>query len=473
MNEFDYLAKAKTNMDKEEYHEVISLCDKALKINGNLPKAYSFRGNARLELGEYKTAVEDFSEAIKREPNEAKHYYDRSWTYYRLDNSEYAIMDISKALELEPQNPLYIHSKGQFEYWVNRYNEAIFDITRGIKLLPTAKKYILRGDCYCELERYNEALADYNTAIEIDNENALAYYSRGYLYKILEKLELAELDFKKAIELCPYDDTSMVELGFIKIQSGSKEAMNYINNAININPTADNYYNRVKVRYTILKREDSLKHLSGGKFVKYYGDEIFNEKQAIDDIEDLNKAIELDSDNKTYIQQRSRRYIYLKQYDKALKDSEALTEIEPDNKNWYVLKAFCEMYMGKLNEAIENANRYLSMNYNNGDTDYYGIIGITNYKLGNLKEAVNVLSKGIALKETDVFYYYRGLANYKLKRFIKSYRDIKRALELNPDVEIKADCEMPKLIKLLINKFELKTSPIGLCAINSNKGKVN
>ena len=42
MNEFDYLAKAKKNMEKEKYHEVISFCDKALKINNNLPEAYSF-----------------------------------------------------------------------------------------------------------------------------------------------------------------------------------------------------------------------------------------------------------------------------------------------------------------------------------------------------------------------------------------------------------------------------------------------
>lgn len=465
MNEFDYLAKAKTNMDKEEYHEVISLCDKALKINGNLPKAYSFRGNARLELGEYKTAIDDFTEAIKREPYKAEHYYDRSWTYYRLDENDFAIMDISKALELNPKNALYYHSKGEFEFWSGRYNEALFDITRGIELLPTKKKYLLRADCYCELERYNEALADFNTAIELDNEYAIAYCRRGQLYEAMDKLELAENDYNKAIEICPDDYISLVELGYLKIQSGNKDAMNYFNKAIRVNPTADNYFHRVNARYKILKREDSLKKLSEGKLAKYNGDEIFNEKQAIDDIEDLSKAIELDSDIKFYLHQRAMSYIYLKQYDKALEDSKALIEIDPDCKDWYILKAFCEMYMGKLNEAIENANRYLSMNYNNGDTDYYGIIGITSYKLGNLKDAVNALSKGIALKEIDKLYYYRGLANYKLNRFIKSYKDIKRALELNPDIETKADCEMPKLIKLLINSPKNKNTPIGLCRI--------
>ena len=57
MNEFDYLAEAKTNMEIADYSAVISLCDKALKINKNLPEAYSFRGNAKYELEEYDEAV--------------------------------------------------------------------------------------------------------------------------------------------------------------------------------------------------------------------------------------------------------------------------------------------------------------------------------------------------------------------------------------------------------------------------------
>ena len=43
MNEFDYLAKAKNKMDDEKYNEVISLCDKALKINDDLSDAYNIR----------------------------------------------------------------------------------------------------------------------------------------------------------------------------------------------------------------------------------------------------------------------------------------------------------------------------------------------------------------------------------------------------------------------------------------------
>ena len=74
-----------------------------------------------------------------------------------------------------------------------------------------------------ELEEFDFALSDFNSAIEIDSEFARAYYRRGLLYKRLEQLEKAENDFKKAIELCPKYDDAMIELGLVKIQLDKKD----------------------------------------------------------------------------------------------------------------------------------------------------------------------------------------------------------------------------------------------------------
>ena len=79
MNEFDYLAKAKNKMDDEKYNEVISLCDKALKINDDLSDAYNIRGNANCYLKNYEDAIDDLSKAITINPNNADYYYDKSW----------------------------------------------------------------------------------------------------------------------------------------------------------------------------------------------------------------------------------------------------------------------------------------------------------------------------------------------------------------------------------------------------------
>ena len=53
------------------------------------------------------------------------------------------------------------------------------------------------------LKEYSEAIADYDKAIELDPNFALAYYNRGITYRELGKEEEAKEDFKKAQELDP------------------------------------------------------------------------------------------------------------------------------------------------------------------------------------------------------------------------------------------------------------------------------
>jgi len=468
MNEYDYLAKAKKNMEKEKYHEVISLCDKALKINNDLPEAYSFKGNALYNLGEYNDAAESFSHAIEKEPDEAEHYYDRSWSYCNMDNYEDAIIDINKALEIEPKNSVYYYDRGRFEYWSERYKEAVIDLTKGIELRPTEKKYLFRGNSYMALGEFDFAMADFNSALEIDPEFTRAYYRRGILYKKMELLEKAAKDFKKAIELDPKYDDAMTELGFILIQMGKKDGMKYFNKAIKINPCASNYFSRVAARAEILKRQNAIENFAFGKVVKddCYADCTFNEKQVKDDIKDLNKAIAFESEDWYYYRLRVSRYNYLKQYENALADYEKLLELEPDDKELHLTIAYCKFNTDKFAEAVEGIDAYLKMVEGSGDDFLYQTRGKANYELGNLQDALKDLSKSLVLKETANSYYYRGLTNYKLKHFIQSYQDFKKALELNSKIESEIDYKIPKLIRTFVNlKQKNNDTPIGLCQL--------
>lgn len=474
MNEFDYLAKAKKNMEKEKYHEVISFCDKALKINNDLPEAYSFKGNALYNLGEYNDAAESFSHAIEKEPDEAEHYYDRSWSYCNMDKYEDAIVDMNMALEIEPKTSAFYYDRGRFEYWAERYKDAVVSLTRGIELKPTENKYLFRGNSYMALEEFDLALADFNSSIEIEPDFARAYFRRGILYKKMELLENAAKDFKKVIELDPKYDDAMTELGFIYIQMGKKDAMKYFNKAIKINPCAGNYFSRVAARAEILKRQNAIENFAFGKVVKddCYADCTFNEKQAKDDIKDLDKAIAFEPEDAYYYRLRVSRYNYLKQYENALADSEKLLELEPDDKELNLKIAYCKFNTGKFAQTIEEIDTYLKMVVGSGDDFLYQTRGNANYELGNFEDALNDLSKSLVLKETAESYYYRGLTNYKLKHFIQSYKDLQKALELNSEIESIIDYEIPKIIKFAISFMEgfnhIKDSdtPIGLSQMN-------
>jgi len=66
-----------------------------------------------------------------------------------------------------------------------------------------AQKYLDQGISYRDQEKWDEAIAAYTKAIEIDSKFANAYNNRGYAYFKKENNEAAIADFTKAIELEP------------------------------------------------------------------------------------------------------------------------------------------------------------------------------------------------------------------------------------------------------------------------------
>ena len=66
-----------------------------------------------------------------------------------------------------------------------------------------AKFYIDRGIAYGEKGQYDQAIADFNKALEIDSKSASAYYNRGIAYLNKGQFDWAIADFNKALEIDP------------------------------------------------------------------------------------------------------------------------------------------------------------------------------------------------------------------------------------------------------------------------------
>jgi len=60
---------------------------------------------------------------------------------------------------------------------------------------------LTRGYAYYDLGQYQLAIQDFNEAIRLHPQDALAYYGRGVAYEYLGNYSEAERDFQKAKEL--------------------------------------------------------------------------------------------------------------------------------------------------------------------------------------------------------------------------------------------------------------------------------
>jgi tetratricopeptide (TPR) repeat protein len=91
---------------------------------------------------------------------------------------------------------------GNNYYGLGDYQEAIKDFNRAIELDPKlAGAYWGRGKTYHELGDYQQAIKDFDRAIELNPKLGGAYWSRGKTYQELGNQQQAKEDFKTAAKL--------------------------------------------------------------------------------------------------------------------------------------------------------------------------------------------------------------------------------------------------------------------------------
>ena len=76
---------------------------------------------------------------------------------------------------------------------------AIVELNSAVDSNANSNVYTLRGEAYMQMGEYQKALDDFNSAIEVDGMNALAFYDRALLNTRLENYDIALADINNAL----------------------------------------------------------------------------------------------------------------------------------------------------------------------------------------------------------------------------------------------------------------------------------
>jgi len=111
--------------------------------------------------------------------------------------------------------PIIFVSLGKREFdWAREFDKAI-------ELNPdNADAYFNRGDAYDEIGEYEKAIADYSKAIELKPGDALAYFNRGNAYGEIREYGKAIADYSRVIELNPGDADTYYNRGLACQEKG-------------------------------------------------------------------------------------------------------------------------------------------------------------------------------------------------------------------------------------------------------------
>jgi len=102
-----------------------------------------------------------------------------------------------------------------------QYDQAVSDYNRAIALKPDlAMAYEARGNSYYKLRQYDWAITDYTRAIALRPDNAEGYGNRGNAYLAQFKPDKAIADYAKALKLDPANKSAVAGLPLARAAKG-------------------------------------------------------------------------------------------------------------------------------------------------------------------------------------------------------------------------------------------------------------
>jgi serine/threonine protein kinase len=225
---------------------------------------------------------------------------------------------------------------------LQHYEQALADYARAIELNPTyAAAYTNRGATYKTLGHYEEAFADHTRAIELDATFAGAYVNRGITYNSLQRYEEALADYTHAIQL----DSSLVPAHYNRANTYDTlerydEALADYTSSIQLDPSLVQAYTNRGATYELMGQYNKaladfsqaiqLDPSSAQAYINRAA--IYNELQCDREaLADFTDAIHRDLDNPQTYLERGFIYARIEQYDAALADFTRTLCLSPEN----------------------------------------------------------------------------------------------------------------------------------------------
>ena len=268
--------------------------------------------------------------------------------------------------------------------------------------------YSDRGWAYLHLKDYEQAISDFNRALDLNPDYAWVYGSRGVVYRTLRDYERAITDFGRAIELNPAYAWAFGSRGVtFHFLNDYERAIADFDRAIEIDPDYTWAYEQRGRAYNSLKMY----------------------RRAI---EDFDRALERDPNYFWAYFHRGITYSMLKDYERALADLDRALELEPQNASVFAQKGFVRLWMRNTSQAITAYTRGWEIDPNQLHNGWMAEWSRMCQAVPDREGIERLEAIAAVTPQHATAYVCRGVALWIRGRFGESVAELEQAIPLDP-----------------------------------------
>ena len=318
----------------------------------------------------------------------------------------------------------------------------------------SAETYYRWGYRKHKLGDYNGAITNYDIAIQLRSDYALAYYNRGVAKEMLKQYFAASVDYNIANRLKPGAAALSNSKGDLaSVLGGYKGSISYYDMAIRLNPDyAQAYHNRGKAKFNLEKYFEAISDYDMAIRLKPNYAEVYDDRglaksrlgQHTVAIADFDTAIRLKPNYALVYHNRGLAKYSLKNYASAITDYDKAIQLNPRNALAYLNRGGAKAELGQHFEAISDIDMFIRLRPDNPHG--YSLRGyVKGGKLEQHAAAIVDYDKAIQIKPDHVpAYYGRGVSRIQLGHTSEAKQDLQTALKLaekTGDARLKTEIE--------------------------------
>ncbi len=192
-----------------QFAEAVQAFTKAIEADPQLASAYSNRCLVELQQELEAQAIADCTHSLELNPANPNDYLNRGLAYYRLMQPQAALADFNQVLELTPEDYRVYYNRGLAQFDLKDYEGAVSDYDQSLThspSLPNARMadiYNDRAVAYLALNRPQQALADLNQALALNQADSRAYFNRACCHHQMGNWEASLEDYDRLLATNP------------------------------------------------------------------------------------------------------------------------------------------------------------------------------------------------------------------------------------------------------------------------------